>query len=99
MKGINKEAWWYLKSIDTGKWTIFKDEGNRRWGNLTTNISESWNGCLREARFLPITALINYIFEKDVAQGALEECRMVDQRRLIKAYNITWSEASKKDTK
>jgi len=66
LKFANREAWNYLKNIDLSKWTIFYDEHNRRWGNLTTNISESWNGTLREARFLPIKALINYIFCKDV---------------------------------
>ena len=68
MRLKNQEAWDYLNNIDKTKWTVRHDKEHRRWGNLTTNISESMNNVLREARLLPITALIDYTFRRDVEQ-------------------------------
>ncbi|KAK1414814.1 hypothetical protein QVD17_30573 [Tagetes erecta] len=66
----NKEAWRYLQGIEESKWTLLYDRGNRRWGNLTTNISESMNNVLRGVRLLPIRALMEYTFKRDVEQYA-----------------------------
>ncbi|KAI3823140.1 hypothetical protein L1987_04572 [Smallanthus sonchifolius] len=68
MKKINPEAWEYLKQIGFNKWTLMHDEKDSRWGNLTTNISESLNNALRGARVLPIKACIDYTFNKVVQQ-------------------------------
>ncbi|XP_074323154.1 uncharacterized protein LOC141660090 [Apium graveolens] len=38
------------------------DEGNR-YGQATTNMIESFNGLLRSARFLPVTAMVEELFE------------------------------------
>ncbi|KAD4384749.1 hypothetical protein E3N88_24917 [Mikania micrantha] len=46
MTSINAEAWEYLKGIKESKWTLLKDKNHRRWGNMTTNISESFNNAL-----------------------------------------------------
>ncbi|XP_022004308.1 uncharacterized protein LOC110901845 [Helianthus annuus] len=70
MQMLNQGAWNYLNDIDKSKWTIVHDRGNRRWGNITTNISESMNNVLREARLLPVKSLIHYTFTKDVSEYA-----------------------------
>ncbi|KAD6119519.1 hypothetical protein E3N88_10790 [Mikania micrantha] len=68
MRGISEEAWQYLNNIEKSKWTVVFDERRRRWGNLTTNISESLNNVLRGARLLPIKACIDFTFQRDVTQ-------------------------------
>ncbi|KAD4585227.1 hypothetical protein E3N88_22828 [Mikania micrantha] len=68
IRGLNEEAWQYLNNIEKSKWTVVFDERRRRWGNLTTNISESLNNVLRGARLLPIKACIDFTFQRDVAQ-------------------------------
>jgi hypothetical protein len=62
VKGIDPDAWKYLKEVDPRKWSLYRDEQHRRWGNLTTNIAESLNNVLRSARMLPIRACIEYTF-------------------------------------
>nr|KAJ0214779.1 hypothetical protein LSAT_V11C400181260 [Lactuca sativa] len=47
------------------EWCLLYDE-NRRWGILTTNISESMNNALRGARHLSIRACIDLTFNKTV---------------------------------
>nr|KAJ0190406.1 hypothetical protein LSAT_V11C800448770 [Lactuca sativa] len=55
----------YLDQIDKSQGCLFYDE-NRRWGSLTTNISESMNNALRGARQLPIRACIDLTFNRVV---------------------------------
>ncbi|KAD3337882.1 hypothetical protein E3N88_33403 [Mikania micrantha] len=62
----NPEAWEYLRNIKESKWTLLKDKNYRRWGNMTTNISESFNNALGGIRLMPIKAIINCTFEKSV---------------------------------
>ena len=47
----------YLMSEDLDKWTQSHD-GGRRYEVVTTNISEVFNGVLKGARGLPITAMV-----------------------------------------
>ncbi|KAD4887967.1 hypothetical protein E3N88_20040 [Mikania micrantha] len=68
LRSINEEAWQYLLNIEKRQWTLLFDSGRRRWGTLTTNISESMNNVLRDARLLPIKACIDFTFQKDVSQ-------------------------------
>ncbi|KAH0776715.1 hypothetical protein KY290_008126 [Solanum tuberosum] len=56
IKEINPEAYVWLMKNDLDKWTLHR-EGGRRWGMLTTNSSESFNGFLKSARGLPVTAM------------------------------------------
>ena len=48
----------YLRYIPVQKWTLAHD-GGHHYGAMTTNLSESFNGILKSARNLPITALVN----------------------------------------
>ena len=53
----------YLVSEDVEKWTQSHD-GGRRYGAMTTNISECFNGVLKGARGLPIAAMVEFTFFK-----------------------------------
>ena len=56
----------YLMSEDLDKWTQSHD-GGRRYGAMTTNISECFNGLLKGARGLPIVAMVKFTWCKLVA--------------------------------
>ncbi|KAH0678752.1 hypothetical protein KY284_019837 [Solanum tuberosum] len=58
IKEINPEAYAWLMKNDLDKWTLHRDRG-KRWGMLTTNSSESFNGLLKSARGLPVTAMVS----------------------------------------
>ncbi|XP_030933058.1 uncharacterized protein LOC115988440 [Quercus lobata] len=53
-------------SEDVDKWTQSQD-GGRRYGAMTTNISECFNGVLKGARGLPIAAMVEFTWSKLVA--------------------------------
>ncbi|KAH0657682.1 hypothetical protein KY289_026430 [Solanum tuberosum] len=57
IKEINPEEYVWLMKNDLDKWTLHRD-GGRRWGMLTTSSSESFNGLLKSARGLPVTAML-----------------------------------------
>nr|CAN61286.1 hypothetical protein VITISV_028650 [Vitis vinifera] len=51
----------WLEQIPLEKWALSYD-GGRRYGIMTTNMSEVFNGVLKGARNLPITALVQLTF-------------------------------------
>ena len=53
----------YLINESVDMWTQSHD-GGRRFGAMTTNISECFNGVLKGARGLPIAALIKFTWSK-----------------------------------
>ncbi|CAI9105077.1 OLC1v1003927C1 [Oldenlandia corymbosa var. corymbosa] len=57
LRVLSNDAYLYLEEIDACQWTLAKDK-HYRWGNQTTNISESYNNVLKGVRFLPIRALV-----------------------------------------
>ena len=59
----------YLKEILVEKWTLARD-GGHHYGAMTTNLSESFNGILKSARNLPITALVELTYYRCVAYFA-----------------------------
>ena len=63
IKEENIEAHAYLMEIPLDKWTVSHDDG-KRWGVLTTNLSESFNGVLKKARGLSVTAMIRLSLEQ-----------------------------------
>ncbi|KAH0730411.1 hypothetical protein KY289_001599 [Solanum tuberosum] len=65
IKEINSEAYVWLMKNDLDKWTLHRDEG-KRWGMLTTNSSESFNGLLRSARGLPVIAMVRLTYNQIV---------------------------------
>ena len=56
----------YLMSENLDKWTQSHD-GGRRYGVMTTNISECFNGVLKGARGLPIATMVEFTWCKLVA--------------------------------
>lgn len=52
---------WLVKDKPLHKWSIYHD-GGFIYGIRTTNMSEYFNGVLKGARFLPITALVKMTF-------------------------------------
>ncbi|XP_047250059.1 uncharacterized protein LOC124885851 [Capsicum annuum] len=61
----NEEAYEYLMQFPLDKWTISHDDG-KRWGVLTTNLSESFNGLLKKDRGLPVTAMVRLLLDQIV---------------------------------
>ncbi|KAH7844672.1 hypothetical protein Vadar_030456 [Vaccinium darrowii] len=57
--------WAFAPAIEGFRWS-FAHDGGRRYGTLTTNVSKSFNGVLKDARHLPITATIMTTFFKSV---------------------------------
>ena len=58
---INSEAQQWLEAIPFQLWALSHDEG-RRYGIMTTNISEVNNSVLKGARSLPLTTLVQLTF-------------------------------------
>ncbi|KAL9677590.1 hypothetical protein QQ045_005823 [Rhodiola kirilowii] len=50
----------WLRNMDVHLWSLAMDTGGMRWGSMTTNASESFNGVLKQDRDLPISALEAY---------------------------------------
>ncbi|XP_070057398.1 uncharacterized protein [Nicotiana tomentosiformis] len=66
MESIRQEdeaAYRWLMRHKPKKWTLHAD-GGRRWGILTTNVSEYFNGLLKSARGLPVTAMVRMSFKE-----------------------------------
>ena len=63
---ISPQAVTYLREINPALWTICHDTGHARYGQATTNVTESFNGNIRQARFLPVTAMMEFLFYKTV---------------------------------
>ena len=57
IKRYNEEARIELDTILKELWALAHDNG-RRYGAMTTNLFECFNGVLKGARNLPITAMV-----------------------------------------
>ncbi|XP_074356299.1 uncharacterized protein LOC141696000 [Apium graveolens] len=55
----------YLATIPVKRWTLSHDSGVR-YGQTTTNMLEGFNDNIRRARFLSVTAMMEYLFYKVV---------------------------------
>ncbi|XP_074360502.1 uncharacterized protein LOC141700696 [Apium graveolens] len=63
---ISPPALEYLRRIPAEKWTLCYNTNGYRFGQTTTNIMEGFNGNIRRAHFLPVTAMMEYLFYKTV---------------------------------
>ncbi|XP_017246987.1 uncharacterized protein LOC108218520 [Daucus carota subsp. sativus] len=63
---LSPQALRWLQGINPALWTICHDTGHARYGQATTNITESFNGNVRVTRHLPVTAMIEFLFYKTV---------------------------------
>ncbi|XP_071678363.1 uncharacterized protein [Lolium perenne] len=50
--------------LNAVKWARAYDEDGRRYGQMTSNMAECFNNVLKGVRALPVTAIIQYTFEK-----------------------------------
>ncbi|KAD4889160.1 hypothetical protein E3N88_21233 [Mikania micrantha] len=92
LSNLNPQAWEYLKGIKESKWTLLNDKNHCRWGNLTTNISESFNNTLRGIRLMPIKAIIECTFNKAVEHfrrntDIIENCDTLLPPRIWRLFN------------
>lgn len=69
----------YLCTIDFSQWSAAFD-GGKRYGIMTTNVSESVNGALKEVRQLPITALVAATFKRCVEYFAARRTAYAKER-------------------
>ena len=60
---LTGDAHQYLKDVPKEKWALTFDKGYR-YGVMTTDVSEYFNGVLKSARSLPITAMVKYTWFK-----------------------------------
>ncbi|XP_075633689.1 uncharacterized protein LOC142606185 [Castanea sativa] len=63
IENVNRDVHQYLKDVPKEKWALTFDEGYR-YGTMTTNVFECFNGVLKGARSLPITAMVKYTWFK-----------------------------------
>ena len=66
IKDLNSKVADELDRVTLELWAL-AHEGGKRYGALTSKLSESFNGVLRGARHLPITALVQQTFYKCVS--------------------------------
>uniref|UniRef100_A0A2N9J030 MULE transposase domain-containing protein n=1 Tax=Fagus sylvatica TaxID=28930 RepID=A0A2N9J030_FAGSY len=64
IRRYNEEASKRLDEIAVEQWT-YSHDGGHRYGAMTTNLSECFNGVLKGARSLPITALVEDLVVRD----------------------------------
>ena len=63
IENVNRDALQYLKDVPKEKWALTFDKGYR-YGAMTTNVFECFNGVLNGVRSLPIMAMVKYIWFK-----------------------------------
>ena len=61
LKERNDEAWNWITSLPIEKWSMSHD-GGHRYGHANTNVAECVNSVLKDARRLPVAALIEHTF-------------------------------------
>ncbi|KAK9292008.1 hypothetical protein L1049_019961 [Liquidambar formosana] len=61
IRDLDDKAFTNLMKEDITKWTIAHD-GGKRWGIMTTNDVESFNGLMKGARSVPISACVQLTF-------------------------------------
>ena len=82
----NSEALQWLEVIPFHLWALSYD-GGRRYGLMTTNISEVFNNVLKGARSLPVTALVQLTFFR--LNGYFVAKRELGANRLASAEQFT----------
>jgi hypothetical protein len=84
---VNLSTWIAESCPDLSKWALSHDSG-ARYGIMTTNMSEVYNGVLKGVRALPITALITETWNRTLSYFA----NRVQVANARDALNKPWSE-------
>jgi hypothetical protein len=58
------KAWLLEQWSEKSQWALASDEGDSRYGIMTTNISEVFNFVLKDICALPISGIVDYTFHK-----------------------------------
>ena len=96
---MNSEAFQWLTEILVDKWSLAHD-GGRRFGMMTTNLFECFNGVLKNAHFLLVTSLVQLIFFRlvsyfDDRHAQAEDALNRDERFILFAITRVISNQSK----
>ena len=87
IRHYNKDAAEILDNeTEVEKWALAKNDG-RRYGAMTTNLSECFNGVLKGACNLPITAMVEFIYFKLVYY--FNDHRIKTQAQLISGQEFS----------
>ena len=85
---INAEARNRLEHIPLEKWALSHD-GGRKYGIITTNMSEVFNDVLKGACNLPITALVQLTFYRlTITSQSAESMVLVDSLQVNNSLHI-----------
>jgi hypothetical protein len=60
----NAKAWLFEQLPEKSKWALAFDEGDSRYGIMTTNISEVFKFILKVIHSLPVSSIVDYTFHK-----------------------------------
>uniref|UniRef100_A0A2N9G5E1 MULE transposase domain-containing protein n=1 Tax=Fagus sylvatica TaxID=28930 RepID=A0A2N9G5E1_FAGSY len=86
LKHTMRKAGKELDEIAVEQWT-YSHDGGHRYGAMTTNLSECFNGVLKGARSLPITALVKFTFFKLVSYFDDRRAKIQDQLSSGEVYS------------
>uniref|UniRef100_A0A2N9G675 SWIM-type domain-containing protein n=1 Tax=Fagus sylvatica TaxID=28930 RepID=A0A2N9G675_FAGSY len=86
IRRFNEETGKRLDEIVVEQWT-YSHDGGHRYGAMTTNLSECFNGVLKGARSLPIIALVKFTFCKLVSYFDDRRAKIQDQLSSGEVYN------------
>ena len=91
IRAINEDAAAWCQRIPKQNWCLAFDDHGRRWGHMTTNLSECINGVLKGVRGLPVTALVHHTFLRCVTywKGRKEKALAMQQAQHTFSDTIT----------
>ena len=72
IENVDWDVHQYLKDVPKKKWTLTFN-GGYRYGAMTTNVSECFNGVLKGTRSLPIMEMVKYTWFK--LNAYFNDCR------------------------
>ena len=96
LSGVNKRAYEYLMRAGPDRWSRAYCPV-RRYRGMTSNIVECMNNCLRHARQLPITMLVEYI--RDMMQKWFHDRREAASKNTTQLSQWATQKLTKKNEK
>ncbi|KAH1213432.1 hypothetical protein GmHk_14G041400 [Glycine max] len=81
----------WIDRISKEKWTMTHDREGRRYGHMTTNLSECINKVLKDCRNIPITTLVKSTYSRCrkyfVERGRQAQRQLNEGQHILKAYS------------
>ncbi|XP_061365114.1 uncharacterized protein LOC133308503 [Gastrolobium bilobum] len=94
---ISPEVATWIEAVPKEKWTRSYDEGGRRYGHMTTNLSESVNRVFKGARNMPITSLVKCTYSRLARYFFKRGCKAQKDVEIGKHFSNVISEAMTKN--